>query len=281
MKKPEKSAPEIFRPRGARLRVPAGIPRPCRLPGDLGRGCFAAAIQLPPEDDCPVIRATFAEHAILFGLLGDVLLGNDGGEVVVSPGGAFGLLPAEYSLESVGHLAPMMLIMTLPRDAADQVFDRGLVSQLYLEMSNNGLDAMRAPAPLGNIHPLPQAAERVANLVRTLPFCGQLGHLIGAMGGLRDCGDLYNFLVRGPCAHRTGKPRGHYPECFAPFTQDSTDPAEPPLSPEEEDRLLEQIRLGEERLQERIRRNRETAHIEVTYPTPTGPRTELISPMTA
>jgi len=265
MKNSEKPAPEFLRVRGARLRVPSGLPRPCRLPGDLGRRCFAAAIQLPAEDECPVIRASFSEHALLFGLLGDVLLGNDGGEVVVSPGSALGLLPGDYTLESAGFLEPLMLVVPLPRDAADQVFDRGLLSQTYLEMAHRGLEAMRAPAPLGSIHRLPQAAERVADLVRTLPFCGQLGHLIGAMGGLRDCGDLYHYLARGPCLHRTGKPRGHFPERCPAFTgvpppRAGEDPV--PMDREEWERLMEPARRYEEQFNERMRRIRDNFRAE-------------------
>lgn len=289
MKNSEKPAPDFLRLRGARLRVPSGLPRRCRLAGDLGRGCFAAPIQLPPEDECPIIRATFADHAFLFGLVGDALLGNCGGEALVSAGTALGLLPGEYTLESVGHLAPLLLVVTLPSDAADRIFERGLLSQCFLEMAHRGVTGMKAPEPVGGIHPLPRAAERVAHLLPSLPFCGRLGDLIGSMGGLRDGGDLYSYLARGPCRHRAGKPRGQFPERFSLFTQDSGVPSGPPLSREESDRLEEKMRSEAERFREqmrhaaeqfveRIRRRRTSMRLEVQYWIPEGMKTVVIEP---
>ncbi len=289
MKESERPPPKFLRVRGTRLQVPADIPPRCRLPGDLGPECFAAPIQLPPEDGCPVIRATLADHAFVFGFVGDALLGNRGGEVLVSAASAFGLLPGEYTLESVGHLAPLVLVVTLPGDAADQIFEQGFWSQCFLDMAYGQDSGMRGPEPVGAIHPLPMAAQKVAGLLPTLPFCGRLAELIGSMSGLRNCGDLYGYLARGPCQHRTGKPRGQFPERFWAFNLDSDVPNEPPMSDEEWDRRMDQIRRHEERVrerqwraveqfEERMRRTRTDTRMEVRYWTPDGTKTLVVGP---
>ena len=200
-------APEPLIFCAGRLHVPSGLPRCHRAPGGLGHRSFACPIVFPPEQDCPIIRATLKVHAVLVGIAGVVLLGCDAGEMALGPGSAVGLLPGDYTVESVGARAdvgPVIIIAVVTPGALDRSFAMGDLFQMHLNEAMEPMAWEPAPEPVGGIHPLPSFAEEVGPFQQHLPLGGFVRSIIRGMGGPVPHQDFYRYLALGPARHRVG-----------------------------------------------------------------------------
>ncbi|HPA20601.1 MAG TPA: hypothetical protein PLU30_22820 [Verrucomicrobiae bacterium] len=210
--------PDPFRFMGRCLRIPSGLPRRHRIRDSLGHGSFSCPVLLPPEWDCPIICVSARVPLVLIGLAGTVLIGSGDRHRTLGPGEAVGLLPGDFTWESVhephlprGHV-PLVVVAVATARALERAFRDGLLWEMYL---NKAFPSYRLPElePVGNILPLPSFETQMPPLDH-VPLHRLNRAMVDFMGGPLHHRDYYRFLALGACRHLVGQRSPEPPERF-------------------------------------------------------------------